>query len=313
LATIPDQQEQQSMPRTKAKPSRKRKTRPTSDVIDQDGNVFAGVGDPWKKPDDAAAQMASVYLMAVGHVSLYGQSISDACDTFKNFTESKIEAVDTDDMSHDIIKQVFSITLDLLEELVPGGDNLVAVGKFLRDKLIDGVRGVLEIPVSRLGAGELTKDSLTQMMRDLAAAGRALELKWTTASPGGEAGAPTVVLDKMASIVSGLQSNVKAKARWAVERDDKQTEFLDMFYDATSAETAALLDYFYAVPTPTHSAQAGWALYKTLLRRFSKVYAWASASKRDQSMHAKGHPSSVQSTAVRFEAEGQAYWRGKRQ
>ena len=52
---------------------------------------------------------------------------------------------------------------------------------------------------------------------------------------------------------------------------------------------------------------------KTLLRRFSQVYTWASASKRDQAMHAKGHPSSVQSTAVRFEAEGQAYWRGKRQ
>jgi hypothetical protein len=270
------------------------------------------MGDPWQNPDDAAAQLASVYLMAVGHVSLYGQSISDACDTFKNFTESKFESVDIDDVSNDIIKQVFNITLDLIEELVPRGDDLVALGKFLRDKMIDGVRGVLDTPVNRLGADELTKDSLKQVIRDLAAAGRALKLKWTTASPGGEAGAPTVVLGKMASVVSGLQSNLKAQARLAVERDDKQSEFLDMFFDATSAETAALLDYFYAVPTPTHSAHAGWALYKTLLRRFSKVYAWASASRRDQSMHAKGLPSSVQSTAARFEAEGQAYWCGKR-
>jgi hypothetical protein len=300
------------MPRTKVKLPRKWKGRPTAELSDQDGNVFAEIGDPWQKPDDAAAQMASVYLMAVGHVSLYGQSISDACDAFKNFTESKIESIDTDDISNDIIKQVFSITLDLLEELLPGGDDLVDLGKVLRDKLIDGVRGVLEIPVNRLGNGAITKHSLEQVMRDLAAAGRALKLKWTTASPGGEAGAPTVVLDKMASIVSGLQSNLKVRARWAVEQDDKQIEFLDMFYDATSDETALLLDYFYAVPTPTHSANAGWTLYKTLLHRFSKVYAWASASKRDQSMHAKGHPSSVQSTAVRFETEGQAYWRGKR-
>ena len=301
------------MPRTKVKPSQPSKSKPNYELSDQDGNAFAEIGDPWTKPDDAAAQMASVYLMAVGHVSLYGQSISDACDTFKNFTESKIESINTDDISNDIIKQVFSITLDLLEELVPGGDDLVALGKFLRDKLIAGVRGVLEIPVNRLGAGELTKDSLKQLMRDLAAAGRALKLKWTTASPGGQTGAPTIVLDKMAAVVSGLQSNLKANARWAIVRDDKQSEFLEMFYDATSAETAALLDYFYAVPTPTHSAHAGWTLYKTLLRRFSKVYAWASASKRDQSMHAKGHPSNVQSTAVRFEADGQAYWRGKRQ
>jgi hypothetical protein len=301
------------VPRTKVKPSKPRNARPSYELSDQDGNAFAEIGDPWAKPDDAAAQMASVYLMAVGHVSLYGQSISDACDMFKNFTESKIEAIDTDDVSIDVIKQVFSITLDLLEELVSGGDDLVAVGKFLRDKLIDGVRGVLETPVNRLGAGELTKDSLKQMMRDLAAAGRALKLKWTAASPGGAAGAPSVVLDKMASVVSGLQSNLKAKARRAVERDDKQSEFLDMFYDATSDETAALVDYFYAVPTPTHSTHAGWALYKTLLHRFSKLYGWASASKRDQSMHAKGHPSNVQFAAVRFEAEGQAYWRGKRQ
>lgn len=297
---------------TKVKPS-KQKSKSDYQLTDEDGNAFAEIGDPWQTPGDAAAQMASVYLMAVGHVSLYGQCISDACDAFKNFTEATIENIDTDDVSNDIIKQVFSITLDLLDELVPRGDDLVDLGKVLRDKLIDGVRGVLEIPVNRLGAGELTKDSLKQVMYDLAAAGRALKLNWTTASPGGEAGAPTVVLDKMASVVSGLQSNLKANARGAVERDSKPAEFLDTFYNATSDETASLLDYFYAVPTPTRSARAGWALYKTLLRRFSQVYAWASASKRDQAMHAKGHPSSVQSTAVRFEAEGQAYWRGKRQ
>jgi hypothetical protein len=301
------------MPRTKVKPSNKRDAQPVAEVSDQEGNAFAEIGDPWEKRDDAAAQMASVYLMAVGHVSIYGQSISDACDTFKNFTESKVESIDTDDLSQDLVKQVFSITLDLLEELVPGGDDLVALGKFLRDKLIDGVRGVLETPVNRMGSGELSKDSLKQVMRDLAAAGRALKLKWTTASPGGEAGAPTVVLDKMAGVVSGLQSNLKANARRAVERDSKQKEFLEMFYDATSGETASLLDYFYAVPTPTQSTHAGWTLYKTLLHRFSKLYGWASSSKRDQSMHSKGHPSNVQSAAVRFEAEGQAYLRGKRQ
>jgi hypothetical protein len=83
-----------------------------------------------------------------------------------------------------------------------------------------------------------------------------------------------------------------------------------MFYDTDTEEMAALLEHFYAIPTPVKSRQAAWAFYKAILHRFAKVYGWAAADRRAQAMKADGHPSYVDTLTAKFRNEGQMYWHG---
>jgi hypothetical protein len=256
--------------------------------------------------------MGAVYGLAVGNVSLYGQAISDACASFKNFTENKIEEMDDDDVTRDMMEAFFTKTLDVLVDLLPGAEGLTIIGSLVRDTLISGVRGVLEYPMSHMG-GEIDEDELKKLMRDLAESANALKQKWYTPQPGGDASVNgKAVLPHLSALVSKLQNNLRANVRSAVDSDRSQRFFLDTFYDADVDEKQALLSHYYAVPTPVQSAQAGWTLYKQLLKLFAPVYAWATASKRDQLAKASGQVNKIPGAANMFRSEGELYWHDKR-
>jgi hypothetical protein len=279
-----------------------------------DRGALVQIGNPWADKDtrrDAAAEMNSVYMTALSHVSTYGAEISGACDTFKNFVETKIEQISADDVEGDVVKKIFSVSMDLLKDMIPGAEGVTELGKVVRDKIKDGIFEVLSVPASKV-SGEVDKDKLKETMRNLAQSGKNLKQKWTTSSPGGEPGTQQTipVLQRMATIVSTLQNNLKANAKNAVDTSAEQEEFLDIFYDADAEEVAALLSHFYAIPTPAQSRSAAWAFYKSILLKFAKVYGWASATKREQAMQVSGLPSGVQTRIAKFNSEGQMYWHG---
>lgn len=284
--------------------------------VEGDRGALVAIGNPWASDQtrrDAALQMSNVYLMAVSHIGIYGQELASTCETFKNFTETKIENIDTDNVTKDVMEKVFSVSLDLIKDMIPGAEGVTEIGKVVREKIKDGIFEVMGAAPSVFKGGEIDKDKLKQTMRALAQGAQNLKRKWSTSSPGGSPGTEQTipVLQRLAGMVSTLENNLKGNAKRSVETNTQQSEFLDMFYETDTEEKAALLDYFYAIPTPADSRNAALAFYKHILNRFSKVYGWAAATRRDQAMKASGHPSRVTTLAVQFYSDGLMFWYGK--
>lgn len=253
--------------------------------------------DPWQDSFwndrqmrmDAAEEMAAVYTLAVANMGVLGTHLSDACEAFKNFAEKKISDMDTDDIRADMLKGVFSFSLDLIKGLLPGSDAMSKLSKFLYEKIQDGVKSLLELPMKNIG--EVDTKALKKAMTDLAEAGRKLKMQWYTSTPGGEAKQQIVPLQRLSGVVSRLQANLKANNRKGMDMDE--WEFLETFLSTEVDERDALLDHLYGVPSSKTSRLIALNLYKGIARRFAKVYGWSAADKVDQINKSQNQPSRV--------------------
>ncbi len=269
------------------------------------------VPDPWNdsfwKNDVAgqnsrkqvAEEMAAVYTLAVGSMGVLGTHLSDACEAFKNFAESKVDDMSADDVTTDMMKAVFGKALDILKDLLPGTEGMSTLAKFLYEGIQDGVRSLLEYPASNLGA--IDKDAIKKAIRDLAEAGRKLKMQWYTATPGGEPNQQLVPLQKLSDVVSRLMANLKTNNRRGMYMDE--WEFLETFVSTEVDERAALLDHFYGVPSSKSSKLIALKLFKHIARRFSKVYAWGAASTRDKLQHSQKELSKIPAMENKFFSE----------
>jgi hypothetical protein len=155
----------------------------------------------------------------------------------------------------------------------------------------------------------MNKDKLLEVMRSVADEGKALKRKWTTASPGGSKGSTVPVLQKLSQLVSKLENNLRGHAVTGIKADQEQVEFLDMFFDADTEEIDSFLHYYYAIPTPMAGHYSAFELYKGLLKRFARIYAWSASTKRDKlSSNAGGWGSNIPNLEAKFRSEGEMYW-----
>jgi hypothetical protein len=285
---------------------------PKAEIVAGDAGALTPPGDALKSKEsrtDAATQVGKVYLQALANLSMYGQEISDACELFKSYCETKITDMDTDDVTKDAVAAVFSKSMDVLKKLVPMGEGLTAAGKVVREGIRDAVFQLMSKPGSLAASGGMSKDKLREVMRGLADEGRALKRKWTSASPGGSKGTTVPVLQKLAQLVTNLENNLRGNAVNAIKHDQEQTEFLDMFYDAATDEVDSFLNYYYAIPKPDSGHYAAFELYKGLLKRFARIYAWSASTKRDKlSSNAGGWGSNIPNLEAKFRSEGEMYW-----
>ena len=87
-----------------------------------------------------------MYTLAVANVSFLGVQISSACDSFKNFTESKIDDMDADDVTIGMVKAIFGQTFDLVKIMLPSSDGFTKLGKYTYEALQGAVRAHARIP-----------------------------------------------------------------------------------------------------------------------------------------------------------------------
>ena len=64
-----------------------------------------------------------------------------------------------------------------------------------------------------------------------------------------------------------------------------------------------VLDHFYGIPSAENARWAALNLYKKIVHRFSKVYAWGASSKLDKLNQSQHMVSRIPTLAVQFESE----------
>ncbi len=297
-----------------ARPRIPQKSGPVTTRTSKDGPeiTLRQTADAWQEPfwasktarDNASEEMGNVYTLAVANVSFLGVQISSACDSFKNFTESKIDDMDADDVTIGMVKAIFGQTFDLVKIMLPSSDGFTKLGKYTYEALQGAVRAMLEYPMN--GVGEIDKDELKKVMRNFAESGRRLMRKWQTSSPGGASMQQIAPMQQFAGLVSRLQANLKSNYRRGMDWD--QWTFLETFLDTEIDERNALLDHFYGIPSAENARWAALNLYKKIVHRFSKVYAWGASSKLDKLNQSQHMVSRIPTLAAQFESEAMMHY-----
>ena len=264
-------------------------------------------GNPWESQSSrrhAAAELTAVYNMAVSHIGIYAIQMKNACDTFKNFAETKVENMKADTLNKSVIKAAMDLVISGIMDFLPAGDTLSKIGKFVYSQIKDGLKKALQ-EATKIPPGELDEKKLKEYIRNLNEVGNAVVRNIVGKGKGGPEG-----LAKLKEEINFIQACLQANTPNRLTKEDNM--LLEHFYDSTVGEKAAFLDHFYAVPKPEITNRLARNLYNNLVNKFGRIYGWAASSDQGRSLHHKAKGwfggSEPIAKANEFKLEAWKYW-----
>ncbi|MEE4376948.1 MAG: hypothetical protein V2J55_05470 [Candidatus Competibacteraceae bacterium] len=249
-------------------------------------------------------ELTAVYTIAAAHIAIYAIQMQNACDTFKNFAETKVENMEADTLNKSVIKAAMNLVISGIMDFLPAGDTLNKLGKFVYAQIKDGLKKSLE-EATKLPAGELNEKTLKKYITNLSEVGNSVVINIVGKSKGNPKG-----LAKLKEEINFVQACLQANTPKRLTKEEHV--LLEHFYDSTLGEKEALLDHFYAIPKPEATNQLARNLYNSLVDKFSKIYGWAASSDQGRSLHRKAQGwfggSEPITKSNKFKVEAGRYW-----